>query len=180
LWERALTQVADLKGKAVNGRKETKLIEEVVTDIHRRIGVPLCHTLPSLQGRNYDIRLITSWLTDGSCHTIDILTIVGISGIGKTSLAKYVFRLHFGKFHKSSFIEDINTRCKEHHNGLLDLQKQLHGDISKKIELHVNDVTMYTSKIESVLSRKRVFIVLDDIGSLDQLNALLGKNGLHP
>ncbi|KAJ0809839.1 putative TIR domain, P-loop containing nucleoside triphosphate hydrolase [Helianthus annuus] len=180
LWERALTQVANLKGVVANGRKETKLIEEVVMDIHRRLGGPLSNTLPSLMGRNHDIEFITSWLTDGSSHSIDILTIVGISGIGKTSLAKYVFMLHFSKFHKSSFIEDINTRCEESHNGLLDLQKQLHGDISKKLDLHVNDVNEYTSKIEDVLSRKKVFIVFDDIGSLHQLNALLGKKGLHP
>ncbi|KAJ0623405.1 putative TIR domain, P-loop containing nucleoside triphosphate hydrolase [Helianthus annuus] len=180
LWGRALTQVADLKGKDAKNRKETKLIEEVVTNIHHRLGGPLSNTLPSLTGRNHDIELITSWLTDGSSHNVDILTIVGISGIGKTSLAKYVFMLHFSKFHKSSFIEDINTRCEERHSGLLDLQKQLHGDISKKLDLHVNDVNEYTSKIEDVLSRKKVFIVFDDIGSLDQLNALLGKKGLHP
>ncbi|XP_076893102.1 disease resistance protein RUN1-like [Bidens hawaiensis] len=38
----------------------------------------------------------------------------------------------------------------------------------------------YTSKIENVISRKKVFIVLDDIDSLYQLDALLGNKSLHP
>ncbi|KAD5802443.1 hypothetical protein E3N88_13803 [Mikania micrantha] len=160
--------------------KETAFIKEVVADIHRRLHVPLSHTLPRLIGMAYEIEFISSWLTDGSCHTLDTLTVVGMSGIGKTSLARHVFGLHFSKFDKSSFIEDINAKANERSNGLLDLQKQLHGDISKKIELRVNDVNRYTSKIEYVLARKTVFIVLDDIGSLKQLDALLGNKGLHP
>ncbi|KAI3683225.1 hypothetical protein L1987_83725 [Smallanthus sonchifolius] len=179
LWKMALKEVADLKGIDTKGRKETELIEEVVIDIHRRLGVPLTSTLPLLIGMDYYIDLISSWLTDGSCHTTDILTVVGMSGIGKTSLAKYVFQLHSNKFHKSSFIEGINARCNEHSNGLLKLQKQLHRDISKNNSLQVNDVSVYTSKIENVLAHKRAFIVLDDIDSLNQLDALHGKKGLQ-
>ncbi|KAK9050269.1 hypothetical protein SSX86_030761 [Deinandra increscens subsp. villosa] len=179
-WKRALTEVADLKGKDVKGRKETEFIEEVVTDIHRRFGVLLSDTLPRLIGMDGYIKSITSWLTDMSWHTVNILTVVGMGGIGKTSLAKYVFLLHSSKFYGSSFVEGIGTRCNEQFNGLLDLQKQLHRDISGKDLLQVNDVSMYTAKIEKVLARKMVFIVLDDIGSLDQLDALLGSKGLHP
>ncbi|KAD5802395.1 hypothetical protein E3N88_13755 [Mikania micrantha] len=178
-WKMALTQIADLKGRDVRDRKESDFIKEVVADIHRRLRVSLSNTLPRLIGMDHYIRFINLWLMDGSCHTVDILTVVGMSGIGKTSLARHVFGLHLSKFDKSSFLEGINAKAIEHSNGLLDLQKQLHGDISKKIELRVNDVIGYTSKIEYVLARKRVFIVLDDIGSMKQLDALLGNKGLH-
>ncbi|KAK9065028.1 hypothetical protein SSX86_016411 [Deinandra increscens subsp. villosa] len=179
-WKMALTQVADLKGKDAKGRKETEFIKEIVTDVQRKLGLLLSNTLPRLVGMDDYINFIGTWLTNRSRHTADILTVVGIGGTGKTSLAKYMFGLHSGKFNKTSFIEGINRKCNECFNGLHDLQKQLHKDISKKYQLQVNDVCVYTSILEDALARKRVFIVLDDIGSVDQLNALLGNKGLRP
>nr|XP_043611772.1 disease resistance protein RPV1-like [Erigeron canadensis] len=162
-------------------KKEKEFIEEIVNQIHQRLGVPLSDTLPLLIGRYRHIEEITSWLTDGSSsHTADILTVLGMGGIGKTSLAKYVFDLHSLTFHKSSFIEGINSRCSESYNGLLNVQKQLYGDISKKNKLLAHDPQVYTYKIEKALASVKVFLVLDDINSLDQLDALLGNKGFHP
>nr|XP_043611776.1 disease resistance protein RPV1-like [Erigeron canadensis] len=180
-WEKALAQVADLTGIDVKARKETEIIEKVITNIHRRLGAPLSNTLPHLIGMKDHIYLITSWLTDGlSSHTAKILTVLGMGGIGKTSLAKYVFHLHSHTFDKSSFIEGINRRCTEQFNGLLDVQKQLYGDISKTRSVQVHDVSVYTSKIGNALARKKVLLVMDDINSIDQLDALLGNKDFHP
>ncbi|KAK1440887.1 hypothetical protein QVD17_06720 [Tagetes erecta] len=179
LWKRALKQVASLKGIDANKRRETDVIKEVVTNIHSKLHVPINNTLPSLIGVDHIIESISLWVTDGSCHSADILTIAGLSGIGKTSLARYVFGLHSWKFEKNSFIEGINARCKGNFNGMLDLQKQLCGDVSKNISLHVHDVSIYTSKIENALAHKKVLLVLDDVGCLDQLDALLGNKAFN-
>ncbi|XP_076925152.1 disease resistance protein RUN1-like [Bidens hawaiensis] len=167
LWKMALTQVANLKGKVAKNRKETEFIEEVVTDVHRRLGVCLGNAHPLLIGMEDYVNFISSWLKDGSCRTTDILTVVGIGGTGKTSLSKYVFRLHSAEFQQRIFIEDIDTKFNSRSNELLDLQKQLRKVILKK-QLQDSDVS------------RKVFIVLDDIGSLDQLDALLGNKALHP
>ncbi|KAD5802335.1 hypothetical protein E3N88_13695 [Mikania micrantha] len=174
-WKMGLTEIADLKGKDVKDRKESWFIKEVVADIHRRLHVPLSNKLPCLIGMNYEIEFIRSWLTDESCNiAADILTVVGMGGIGKTTLAKYVFQLHSNKFNKSSFIEGIDAKCKENSNGMLDLQKQLLGDISK-----IHNVSVYASKINNALVRKKILLVLDDVGCLDQLDALLGNEAFH-
>ncbi|KAD1839810.1 hypothetical protein E3N88_42224 [Mikania micrantha] len=178
-WKMALTEVANLRGTDAKDRKETEFIQEVVADIHRRLPVPLGNTLPPLIGMDDEIESINSWLTDGSSNTVDILTVVGVGGIGKTSLAKYVFHLHSNKFQKSSFIEGINETCKKNLNGMLDLQKQLFGDISKNLQLQIHDVSVYASKIKNALAHKKVLLVLDDVGCLDQLDELLGNKAFH-
>ncbi|KAL7618268.1 hypothetical protein Lser_V15G03389 [Lactuca serriola] len=180
-WNKALTEVANLKGNDVNGRFETEFIEEIVKDIYRRLHVPLLQGFqPLLIGMKSSINFITSWLKDGSLHMTDILTIYGIGGIGKTSLAKHVYGLYSHEFHTSSFIEDITRKCDGKFNGLLDLQEQLCNDISKTSSIKVHDVSIYTAKIENDLARKKVFLVLDDISTLVQLDALLGSKGFHP
>ncbi|KAL8262618.1 hypothetical protein R6Q59_023967 [Mikania micrantha] len=154
-WKMALTQVANLRGTDAKDRKETEFIQEVVAEIHRRLPVPLRNTLPPLIGMDREIESISSWLTDGSSNTVDILTVVGVGGIGKTSLAKYVFNLHSNRFQKSSFIEGIN-----------------------KFQPQVHDVSVYASKIKNALAHK-VLLVLDDVDCLDQLDALLGNKAFH-
>ncbi|XP_023751056.1 disease resistance protein RUN1 isoform X3 [Lactuca sativa] len=178
-WIKALTEVANLKGMHAKGRRETKFIAEIVEDIYRKLHVPARSAQP-LIGMEESIDFVTSWLRDGSSNTGDILTILGMGGIGKTSLAKYVYGLHFREFDTRSYIEDIGRRCAGKYNGLLDLTKQLCDDISKRSLIQVYDVSVYTSKIENVLANKKVFLVLDDINSLDQLDALLGNKGFHP
>ncbi|CAI9269428.1 unnamed protein product [Lactuca saligna] len=132
-WNKALKEVANLKGNDVYGRLETEFIEEIVKDIHRRLHVPLRSVWQQLIGMDYDIKFITSWLKDGSSHMEDILTITGIGGIGKTSLAKHIYDLYWCKFSTSSCVEDISWRCDGKFNGLLDIQTQLSDDISKKV-----------------------------------------------
>ncbi|XP_076928191.1 disease resistance protein RPV1-like [Bidens hawaiensis] len=178
-WGIALTEVAQLKGKDAKGRKETEFIREIVTNIHRCLCGHLQSVLPLLFGMEDSVDFVTSWLKDGSSYKADILTILGMGGIGKTSLARYVHGSHYRLFAKSSFIECIGEKCAAHVSGLLDLQKQLFDDISKTSQIQPRDSLAYTSMIENGLTRKKVFIVLDNIDSVDQLHALLGKKGFY-
>ncbi|KAJ9535350.1 hypothetical protein OSB04_un001536 [Centaurea solstitialis] len=181
IWKKALREVADLKGQDAKGMQETKFIDEIVKDIYQRLGVLVRATsMPILYGMEYDIRKITSWLKDGSSHTVDIFAVLGLSGIGKTSLARHVHESHRHLFDRSSFIEGVNEKCSQQVDRLLHLQKQLADDISKPSPIQIHDVLKYTSLIENALARQKVFIVLDDIDSLKQLDALLGKKGFHP
>ncbi|KAJ9558560.1 hypothetical protein OSB04_013174 [Centaurea solstitialis] len=186
-WKKALVQVANLKGKDAKGRLEAELIEEVVKDINHRLGLHLRGDRPPLIGVDSSIKTIATWLKDGSLHTIDVLIIFGISGIGKTSLAEYVYELHHHVFDRSSFVKDISRSLDTKFNGIVDLQKQLCEDLSKQRlkdlstqRLQGHDVSECISNIANTLAHKKVFLVLDDIDSSEQLDLLLGSKDFHP
>ncbi|XP_071718521.1 disease resistance protein RUN1-like [Rutidosis leptorrhynchoides] len=158
---------------AQKSKQEVKFIEEIIEDIYHRLGGTVSSSLSLLVGREYSIYFITSWLKDVS-DTVDILTITGMSGIGKTSVANHVFELHRHEFDASCFIEKISSACAQF-NGMLGLQKQLLGNIRKTSPVQLDRISENTSRIENALSRKRAFLVLDDIDNVDQLNELLGN-----
>ncbi|KAM0052497.1 putative TIR domain, P-loop containing nucleoside triphosphate hydrolase [Helianthus debilis subsp. tardiflorus] len=177
-WKKALTEVADMKGKEANGR-ETKLIEEIVKDICSRLELHKRSEIPKLIGMESSVRTITSFLNDASSHTTDVLTIWGLAGIGKTHLADYIFKSHYLEFESSCFLEDIERRCTSQKR-LLKLQKQLLKDIQATSWMDIDNVKAATSMIENSLFRKRTFLVLDGINDSEHLDALIGTKGLHP
>ncbi|XP_071718501.1 disease resistance protein RUN1-like [Rutidosis leptorrhynchoides] len=170
IWKEALTNVSNLTGSSVKGRLETEVIKEIVKELSKRIHVPVRTSLPLLIGKVDAIEYVSSWLKDGSSHTVDILSIYGMGGIGKSTLAKYIYYSYCRKFDRSSIVEDISRKCAAQINGLLDLQTQLCNDISKANSIQVHDVSVASNK---------VLIVLDDIDSIEQLDALLGNKGFN-
>ncbi|KAJ9558547.1 hypothetical protein OSB04_013161 [Centaurea solstitialis] len=178
-WENALAEVAVIKGEEVNGRRETIVIERIVKEINKRLELNKRSKIPHLIGMESSVRTITSFLKDESSDTTHILTIWGMPGIGKTYLANYIFKLHYLAFERSSFLEDIERRCKQP-NALLDLQKQLLKDIQNSAWKDINDVKVATSKIEKLLLRNKTLLVLDGVDHFEQLDVLIGTMGLHP
>ncbi|KAM0052483.1 putative TIR domain, P-loop containing nucleoside triphosphate hydrolase [Helianthus debilis subsp. tardiflorus] len=177
-WKKALTEVAHIKGEEAKGR-ETKLIEEIVKDISSRLELHKRSEIPKLIGMESSFRTITSFLNDASSHTIDVLTIWGMAGIGKTHLADYIFKSHYLEFESSCFLEDIERRCTSQKR-LLKLQKQLLKDIQVTSWMGIDNVKEATFEIENSLFRRRSFLVLDGINDSEQLDALIGTKGLHP
>ncbi|XP_023733943.1 disease resistance protein Roq1-like [Lactuca sativa] len=179
MWTKGLTEIADLKGKDATGRRETVVIEEVVKEISTRLELHLQRRMriPHLIGMGDSIYTISSWLKRGSS---EILTICGMPGIGKTALAKHMYMLQCHEFETSSFVEGIGRRCEQQTCLLLDLQKQLLGDILKKKNVEENNADLCTSKVEKALSRKKTLLVLDDVDNFEQLDVLIGTKGFHP
>lgn len=143
--------------------------------IGNKLGLKLVSSPPHLTGIDARADKINFWMKDKQDD--QVLAICGLAGSGKTTLAKYIYDSNLLKFESSSFLEDIGKIC-EQPSGLCALQEQLLSDIveDKRKEL---DVTSYKSQIEKALHKKRVLIVLDDIGEKEHIEALLGMEKIN-
>ena len=109
----------------------------------------------------YRVGNINLWLRNESAGD-GIVVIFGIGGIGKTTIAKYVYNLNFKRFDSSSFLANIRETSKKY-NGLVGLQNQLLSNIFRRDEKNISNVD------EGIISLgcKKVLVVLDDVDQRD-------------
>ncbi|XP_076885466.1 disease resistance protein RPV1-like [Bidens hawaiensis] len=176
-WKAALTKVASLKGDVLqlSGKMyETDFIDQVVEAVNCQLDRKHVISTPSqLTGMETRIKEINSLLQS---EQYNVIAICGMGGIGKTTLAQWIYNSNKHSFKSSSFVEKIGENYKQ---GLLRLQKKLLKDISGNKKIKISNEGEGTSKIQEVLQSRKVFIVLDDIDDKDQLDTLLGKKVFH-
>ncbi|CAL9006585.1 unnamed protein product [Prunus brigantina] len=175
-WKDALAEVADLAGMVLQNQAdghEAKFINNIVQKIGKKLRRrPL--SVPHIMIGRHSLDLVNElnlWLQDGS-DDVGIFVIYGISGIGKTTIAKFVYNSNYERFEGSSFLENIK-KVSQQPNGLVQLQTQLLSDILNGRKLKISSVSEGLTEIEDAISSKKVLLVLDDVDHMDQLDAVL-------
>jgi len=103
-----------------------------------------------------------------------LLGMWGMGGIGKTTIAKAIYNKIGRNYEGRSFVANIREVC-EQNVGQVSLQEQILFDVCKETTTKIQNIEEGKNKLKDRLCQKKVFIVLDDVNILDQLNALCGR-----
>ncbi|KAJ4943987.1 hypothetical protein NE237_016311 [Protea cynaroides] len=171
-WKKALTIVG-----AINGPKleDVKGIQADLVDLAVKWALENSRSR-LLEGAQHPVGLSTrvkkvEALLNFDSDDIEFVGICGTLGIGKTAIATAFYNRNLKKFRDSCFLAKIREETAAS-KGVEILQKKLIKDISKENGDSIPNSYTGAIRIQQRLNGLKVLLVLDDVDSLEQLNAL--------
>ncbi|XP_045797631.1 disease resistance protein RUN1-like [Trifolium pratense] len=174
-WETALLEIGGTAGIVIiNSRNESediKKIVESVTKLLDKTDLFVADHPVGVESRSQDvIQLLNSHRSKDSL----LIGMWGMGGIGKTTIAKAAYNKIRHDFEAKSFLLNVRE-VWEQDNGKVSLQQRLLSDIYKTTKINIDTVESGKVILQESLQQRRIFLVLDDVNKVDQLNALCGS-----
>ena len=149
----------------IDSSSESLIIQEIVkvisTELNQRLFV--AKYLVGIDSRVQEIKL----RLDIESNDVRMLGIYGLGGIGKTTIAKAVYNEISDCFEGSSFLDNVEERS------IIQLQDFLLYDILGR-HFMLDDIHQGFNEIRQKLCKKRILLIIDDVGKMDQIQNLLG------
>ncbi|KAG0563835.1 hypothetical protein KC19_8G062900 [Ceratodon purpureus] len=97
-----------------------------------------------------------------------VVGLVGMGGVGKTTLSKALFNRERGNYDKCCYLEDVKS-----HSNVVDFQKQLLRELCDEEWNKSEEPKDYDLRIvRQCIQTKKVLVVIDDVGTEKNLKAL--------
>ncbi|KAG0604013.1 hypothetical protein M758_10G137000 [Ceratodon purpureus] len=97
-----------------------------------------------------------------------IVGLVGMGGIGKTTLSKLIFNSEMKHYDGSSYLDNV----KAHDGNLISFHKQLFRDLCNGEWDDKEDLKYHLRYIQEQIMKKKVLVVIDDIGTRENFKQL--------
>ncbi|ESW26561.1 hypothetical protein PHAVU_003G129700 [Phaseolus vulgaris] len=173
-WRSALSRVCDLTGIHYrNHMYETEVIEKIVKDTSAKLP-PMPLQIKHLVGFDSRFQRVKSLIDVESNDAVCIMGIYGVGGIGKTTFAVDLYNRIRHHFEAASFLANVREKSNKSIKGLEDLQRTLLSEMGEETETIIGSTFKGSSEIKCRLGHKRVLLVVDDVDSVKQLEALAG------
>ncbi|CAL5425400.1 unnamed protein product [Camellia sinensis] len=173
-WRAALTEAANLSGWDLNvyNGDEAKLIAKIIEEVGNVIDLEHLSVADhpvGLEDRVQKLRMLLRM--ESNDNVVRIVAVWGIGGLGKTTIAKNLYKLIHRRFDGCSFLANVRETWKKS-NGLLKLQEQLLSDIFKNEIHHIRNIHQGKEVIIRRALHRKVLLVLDDVDDIKQLKEL--------
>nr|WIL60040.1 nodulation protein [Melilotus officinalis] len=173
-WKIALTEVANISGwHTKNFRDDVELTSQIVKDVKIKRNKILLNITEFPVGLGTRVHKVIHFIENQSSK-VCLIGIWGMGGLGKTTTARAIYNKFQCKFVDHSFIANIRHVCEESGEGIIHLQEQLLANILKTNE-KIYDTASGITKIKDAFMGKKALIVLDDVSTSEQIEALCGN-----
>ncbi|XP_031383960.1 TMV resistance protein N-like [Punica granatum] len=170
-WRAALHQAANLSGWHLGSGVESDLVRNIVEEVSSKLTRQYFIVASNPVGLESHIQAVSELLYT-EVNDVRMVGISGISGVGKTTIAKALYNLIADQYEGSSFLENVSETSKQH--GLMKLQEALLVDVLGDANVKVGYIKTGRHLVEDKLRNKRVLLVLDGVDQMDQLEDLTG------
>ncbi|MED6180964.1 hypothetical protein PIB30_014943 [Stylosanthes scabra] len=172
-WRSALKEASNLSGFRYPSSKyldESEFIEEIVKDISEKLSSIFSRESNGLVGIDDSLRAIESLLEIESSD-VRIIGIWGMGGIGKTTIAEFLFDKYSSQYEGSCMLKNVREESQK--SGVPHLFEKLVSELLEGESLHLKGSSKARSSfLQRKLSRKKVFVVLDDMATVEQFEHL--------
>ncbi|KAG2254825.1 hypothetical protein Bca52824_084961 [Brassica carinata] len=134
-WRKAMATVGFISGwDSRNWNEESKLIEELVQDLSERLFSPVSTSdNGEWIGMSTHMRSIYPLMREDP-NDVRMVGIWGMGGIGKTTIAKYIYKAFLNKFDGACLLENVKRDFKRH--GPSHLREKILSEIFRKKDMN--------------------------------------------